>query len=159
MTQKEFDNLVWVEIGQTLEVYPKWLLREFCNHWGETNSGGRKMRWQKEKTFNIVRRMDTWKRNSMDWSPKKWKGKGAPMPPTKWMPTDQSQQAIEERQEIERGYERLKKIAKTKPKVEGNSLLKQHIINMSRPVIKKKVPPATDDYKKFKQEYLDSKKS
>jgi len=37
--------------------------RKFNNHWGATNQGGKKMRWEMEKVFDMKRRMATWKMN------------------------------------------------------------------------------------------------
>lgn len=43
--------------------YPRPMLVEFYNYWTETKEGGRKMRFEKEKTFEIAKRLARWKRN------------------------------------------------------------------------------------------------
>lgn len=43
--------------------YSKEMLRDFYNHWAQVNEGGTKMHWEKQKTFEIARRLVTWKRN------------------------------------------------------------------------------------------------
>ena len=40
------------------------LMNEFYLYWTEHNEGGKKMRFEMEKVFNIKRRFGTWKRNS-----------------------------------------------------------------------------------------------
>lgn len=43
--------------------------RKFNNYWGASNQGGKKMRWEMEKVFDMRRRMNTWKMKleSMSW--------------------------------------------------------------------------------------------
>lgn len=43
--------------------YPRLMLVEFYNYWTETKEGGRKMRFEKEKTFEIAKRLARWKKN------------------------------------------------------------------------------------------------
>lgn len=43
--------------------YPRPMLVEFYNYWTETKEGGRKMRFEKEKTFEIAKRLARWKKN------------------------------------------------------------------------------------------------
>lgn len=45
------------------ETYPRPMLAEFYNYWTEVKEGGRKMRFEKEKTFEIAKRLARWKRN------------------------------------------------------------------------------------------------
>ncbi len=42
---------------------PKQEMDKFINHWGAHNEGGKKMRWEMEKVFDMSRRMNTWKSN------------------------------------------------------------------------------------------------
>lgn len=57
----EFYNL----IGQKyLQIYDKEFLLDFCNYWTEHNEGGKKMRFEHEKIFNIERRLLTFKNNN-----------------------------------------------------------------------------------------------
>lgn len=44
------------------EKYGENLIDEFYNHWAQVNEGGTKMHWEKQKTFEIARRLATWKR-------------------------------------------------------------------------------------------------
>ena len=46
-----------------VEKYGENLIEEFYNHWAQVNEGGTKMHWEKQKTFEIARRLATWKRN------------------------------------------------------------------------------------------------
>lgn len=45
------------------EIYPRPMLAEFYDYWTEVKEGGRKMRFEKEKTFEIAKRLARWKRN------------------------------------------------------------------------------------------------
>ena len=45
------------------EMYPRPMLVEFYDYWTEVKEGGRKMRFEKEKTFEIAKRLARWKRN------------------------------------------------------------------------------------------------
>lgn len=46
-----------------VEKYGENLIEEFYNHWAQVNEGGTKMHWEKQKTFEIARRLATWKKN------------------------------------------------------------------------------------------------
>lgn len=41
-------------------IYPDAMLRAFFNYWTEKNENGRKMRFEKEKVFDIKKRLATW---------------------------------------------------------------------------------------------------
>jgi DNA-binding MarR family transcriptional regulator len=45
------------------EIYPRPMLAEFYDYWTEVKEGGRKMRFEKEKTFEIAKRLVRWKKN------------------------------------------------------------------------------------------------
>lgn len=47
-----------------VEKYGENLIEEFYNHWAQVNEGGTKMHWEKQKTFEIARRLATWNRNN-----------------------------------------------------------------------------------------------
>lgn len=47
-----------------MEQYGKVLIREFFDYWTEHNENGKKMRFEKEKTFEISRRLARWKKNN-----------------------------------------------------------------------------------------------
>lgn len=46
-----------------LDKYGRDMLNDFFSYWTEHNDGGRKMRFEMQKTFSIERRLSTWKRN------------------------------------------------------------------------------------------------
>ena len=48
----------YIEKGYSTE-----MLGDFFNYWAQVNEGGTKMHWEKQKTFEIARRLATWKRN------------------------------------------------------------------------------------------------
>lgn len=43
--------------------YPKEMLRRFYDYWTEKNEGGRKMRFEMQKVFDIKKRLTTWSNN------------------------------------------------------------------------------------------------
>lgn len=45
------------------EIYSRPMLAEFYDYWTEVKEGGRKMRFEKEKTFEIAKRLARWKKN------------------------------------------------------------------------------------------------
>jgi hypothetical protein len=50
--------------------YPKDMLELFCEYWIEPNKSKSKMRFELEKTWDLSRRLKTWKRNEEKWSKK-----------------------------------------------------------------------------------------
>jgi len=44
------------------KLYGKILLREFFDYWAEHGDNDKKMRFEKEKSFGLVRRLQTWKK-------------------------------------------------------------------------------------------------
>lgn len=61
--KKFYEDLVPF-VGQ----HGKDMVRAFFNYWSEANAGGKKMRWEMERTFEIKRRFDTWKNNEEKFS-------------------------------------------------------------------------------------------
>lgn len=57
--EKEF----MAKVAVHMETYPKVMLREFFDYWTEKNEGGRKMRFEMQKVFDLPKRLATWKRN------------------------------------------------------------------------------------------------
>ena len=47
-----------------IKQYGKALIREFFDYWTEHNENGKKMRFEKEKTFEISRRLARWSKNN-----------------------------------------------------------------------------------------------
>ena len=54
-----------------IEQYGKTLIREFFDYWTEHNENGKKMRFEKEKTFEISRRLARWSKNNNNNKPSK----------------------------------------------------------------------------------------
>ena len=46
------------------ETYPRPLLAEFYDYWTEVKEGGRKMRFEKEKAFEMAKRLARWSKNN-----------------------------------------------------------------------------------------------
>jgi len=69
MNNLEFANLLVPYIPK----YGKETIREFYEYWTEKNINGRKMRFEKEKTFGISRRLSTWNKNQKKWTEQKTK--------------------------------------------------------------------------------------
>lgn len=51
-----------------LDEFGQVMLREFFNYWTEISDGGRKMRFEKEKTWELHKRLLKWKENSIKFS-------------------------------------------------------------------------------------------
>lgn len=51
------------KVAEHLNEYSKEMLRSFYDYWTEMNDGGRKMRFETHKIFNIKKRLTTWKNN------------------------------------------------------------------------------------------------
>jgi hypothetical protein len=47
-----------------LETYDKDLIRAFCDYWTEHGENDKKMRFEKEKSFGLARRLATWNKNN-----------------------------------------------------------------------------------------------
>lgn len=58
--QKEFYN----EIAQFKEKYPKAMLREFYEYWTEKSKNGLKMRFEKQTTWDLSKRLARWSRSN-----------------------------------------------------------------------------------------------
>jgi len=61
---KEFYN----KLRPFIKEYKPELLRKFYDHWTQYNDGGLKMAFEKERTFQISRRLATFKRNDENWN-------------------------------------------------------------------------------------------
>jgi len=71
----EFKN----SLSPFLSEYGKGFLNEFFSYWTEKNPRGIKMRFEKEKTFDVSRRLATWKANNEKWAKQKPGTKEKPM--------------------------------------------------------------------------------
>ena len=47
-----------------LDQYGRDMLNDFCRYWTEHNEGGKKMRFEMQKVFNIKMRLITWHKNT-----------------------------------------------------------------------------------------------
>ena len=50
--------------------YPNGMLEAFANYWSEYNAGGKKMRKEMEKVFDVGRRLAKWAENDKEWNKK-----------------------------------------------------------------------------------------
>lgn len=57
--QLDFRN----KVAEFLNEYPKEMLRAFYDYWTELNQGGRKMRWEMQKTWDLSKRLKRWSNN------------------------------------------------------------------------------------------------
>jgi hypothetical protein len=60
------------------------MLQDFCNYWTEHNEGGLKMRYEKEKVFDVARRLAIWDKRSKV-APKYTSSKFEPQISTKYL--------------------------------------------------------------------------
>ena len=60
MTEQEFTELAKIRLLGEDES----MIKDFISYWTETPINGGKMRWQKEKVFDLKKRFVTWKRNA-----------------------------------------------------------------------------------------------
>lgn len=51
------------ELTPFVKEYGTDMINKFFSHWSEMNKGGRKMRFEKEKTWDLKRRLQKWKSN------------------------------------------------------------------------------------------------
>jgi len=72
--KKEKENILTIEerkivfkeeLKPFLNTYSKDMLNDFYLYWTETNQGGKKMRFEMERVFEIKRRLKTWYKNSL----------------------------------------------------------------------------------------------
>lgn len=54
------------KLKQYLPEYGKELLNDFFLYWSEHNENGKKMRWEKERTFGMKARLNTWQKRTPD---------------------------------------------------------------------------------------------
>lgn len=52
------------KIAESIDIYPKDMLRAFYDYWTEMNEGGRKMRFEMEKVFDLKKRLKKWSDNN-----------------------------------------------------------------------------------------------
>jgi hypothetical protein len=68
-TIKERKSELWDKIRQVGKdkSYEKDMCMEFFNYWVEMNEGGKKMRFEFERVFDVSRRLSTWLDNDKKW--------------------------------------------------------------------------------------------
>ncbi len=54
------------KLKQYLPEYGKELLNDFFLYWSEHNENGKRMRWEKERTFGMKARLNTWQKRTPD---------------------------------------------------------------------------------------------
>lgn len=62
-TPEQRANEFMGKVAKYLTSENKKMLREFYDYWTEMNEGGRKMRFEMQKVFDIGRRLKTWEKN------------------------------------------------------------------------------------------------
>ena len=59
----EIRKIKFISGVKSYTLYNEDMLDAFIDYWTEHNEGGRKMRWETQKIFNISRRLGTWAKN------------------------------------------------------------------------------------------------
>jgi hypothetical protein len=62
-TLEQRSDLFMRKVAEYKDTYDKGLLRAFFDYWTETNEGGRRMRFEMQKVFDIKKRLVTWSKN------------------------------------------------------------------------------------------------
>ena len=62
-TLAERERLFSISLQAYIPVYGENMIEDFFDYWTECNEGGKKMRFEKEKTWCIDRRLKRWFRN------------------------------------------------------------------------------------------------
>lgn len=66
--KEERANDFWQSLSTLTDQYEVNLLKDFFEHWTEAGPKAKKMRFEKEKAFDINRRLKTWARNEKKWN-------------------------------------------------------------------------------------------
>ena len=61
---EERENDFYESVSKHVNDYDKQTLRNFFDYWSEKTPGGEKMKFELEKTFEVAKRLATWKRNN-----------------------------------------------------------------------------------------------
>lgn len=62
-TIKEREIEFYNELVPYIEIYGKDMIRAFYNYWSQKNKDGKKMLWEKQRAFEISKRLVTWSHN------------------------------------------------------------------------------------------------
>lgn len=65
-TPEDRSKLFMEKIAIHLESYPKEMLRSFYDYWTEMNDGGRRMRFEMQRVFDIKKRLATWSKREKE---------------------------------------------------------------------------------------------
>lgn len=65
-TLKERSHSFGEKLIPYMEQYGQKMIREFFDYWTEANENGQKMRFEKEKTFDVSRRLARWHKNNLE---------------------------------------------------------------------------------------------
>lgn len=66
--ERELDFIARCEKLYKKHDMSKALLKQFTDFWTESNEGGRLMKFEKQQTFDISRRLAKWKSNDVEWN-------------------------------------------------------------------------------------------
>lgn len=66
--RKELSGIVTTEEGDWIAPYTADGVKKFWNYWTEISPKGKKYRFEKEKTFNMKLRLNTWMQRSQSYS-------------------------------------------------------------------------------------------
>lgn len=61
---EERKNKFQLELSKYIPQYGKPMILDFYEYWSETNSNGKKMRFEKEKTWELSKRLKRWSDNN-----------------------------------------------------------------------------------------------
>lgn len=56
------------EALEYIDQFPEEMINKFCRYWTETKRMGKRMRFEMQKTFEIKRRLDTWKEKAEEYN-------------------------------------------------------------------------------------------
>ena len=81
---KERKKIFAEKLAEFKELYSSELLRNFYEYWTEHGENDKKMRFEKEKSYSIERRLRTWSNRQKSWKPttniptitEQWQGQG-----------------------------------------------------------------------------------
>lgn len=62
--KKEREQQFRQKVSKFISVYGEEMIEAFCHYWTESTPKGRKLRFEKQPTFDIPRRLVTWKNRS-----------------------------------------------------------------------------------------------
>lgn len=94
LTREEREDKFRAEAEMYEAEYGERMIRAFCDYW--TEFGGKKMRFEKEKTWELKRRLQTWKRNDEERKARYTRQQAQPQAQYSEVPTMDAKKYIEE---------------------------------------------------------------